>query len=65
VEVVHESDQRAKGGAFVSGLTCYFFLLEMTLCFWKVLGSGLELELGPALASFALSLRGEWDRDGQ
>jgi hypothetical protein len=37
----------------------------MALRFWKGLGSGLELELGPALASFALSLRGEWDRDGQ
>jgi hypothetical protein len=37
----------------------------MTLRFWKVLGSGLELELGPALASFALSLRVEGDRDGQ
>jgi hypothetical protein len=65
MEVVHESDRRAKGGGFVSGVAFYLFLAEMTLRFWKVLGSGLELELRPALASFALSLRVEGDRDGQ
>jgi len=59
VEVVHESDQRARGGAFLFGLAFYLFLVEMALRFWKGLGSEW------ALASFALSLRGEWDRDGQ